>query len=493
MSTRFMAILAVAGLLAPFLAEGGEASQEDFYQLVSIPAPEGAVMEVSAIELLPGKKLAVADRRGDIYVVENAYGVPDQEPKFTLFASGLHEPLGLAWKDGWLYATQRPELTRMKDEDGDGRADIFETVNDQWSIKGDYHEYAWGSRHDKDGNIWVALCLTGSSSSQDPYRGWCVRITPEGEMIPTASGLRSPGGIGFDRKGEVFYTDNQGLWNGSSSLKHLKPGSFQGNPNGNIWFDLASPAWERPPDPPFTDDGSRIATERENIPNFVPPAVVLPHGKLGQSPTGIACVEADGKFGPFDGQLMVGEQTFSEVQRIFLEEVNGVYQGAAFPFLKGFKSGNIAVRFDDEAGVLFVGGSDRGWGARGGQRFNLERVDFTGQTPFEIQEMRARPDGFELVFTAPVDPKTAGDPASYGMEAWTYLYRKAYGSPEVDQATPKITGATVAEDGKSVRLVIEGLVKGHVHQLTANGVRSAKGLPVWHPVAYYTLNEIPGS
>ena len=77
------------------------------------------------------------------------------------------------------------------------------------------------------------------------------------------------------------------------------------------------------------------------------------------------------------------------------------------------------------------------------------------------------------------------------MKAWTYILRKDYGSPEVDQATPKIVNVTVGADHRSVRLEIEGLVKGHVHHLVSTGVRSNKGLPLLHPNAYYTLNEIP--
>ena len=98
----------------------------------------------------------------------------------------------------------------------------------------------------------------------------------------------------------------------------------------------------------------------------------------------------------------------------------------------------------------------------------------------------------ELTFTHDVDPKTAGDVASYSMKAWTYVLRAQYGSPEVDHATPKITGVTVGKDNKSVRLKVEGLVKGHVHHLVSSGVRSKDDLPLLHPNAYYTLNEIPG-
>jgi hypothetical protein len=36
------------------------------------------------------------------------------------------------------------------------------------------------------------------------------------------------------------------------------------------------------------------------------------------------------------------------------------------------------------------------------------------------------------------------------------------------------------------------LTPGHLHELKAPGVKSAKGQPLLHPAAYYWLNEIPG-
>ena len=246
--------------------------ESDYYPITTIPLPEGEVIEVSGIDILPGNKVAIASRRGDIFVGEDVFG-EEPKPKWTLFARGLHEVLGIAWKDGWLYATQRPEVSRIKDSNGDGRADVFETVGDGWGINGNYHEYAFGTRHDKNGDIWVVLCLTGSGGADDqsPFRGWCMRVTPEGETIPTGYGIRSPGGIGFNHLGDVFYCDNQGLWNGSSSLKHLRPGGFQGNPVGNKYFALTDALGSMPPEP---ETGSRIEVERKRVPDLVPPPVV---------------------------------------------------------------------------------------------------------------------------------------------------------------------------------------------------------------------------
>jgi hypothetical protein len=400
----------------------------------------------------------------------------------------LHEVLGLAWRDGWLYCVQRCEVTRTKDEDHDGRADRFETVSDGWEITGDYHEYAFGSKFDKEGNFWVALCLTGSFTSDSKYRGWCLRVTPDGKTIPTTSGLRSPGGIGANAEGDMFYTENQGPWNGTCSLKWLRPGAFVGHPAGNRWYDAAASVMGAKPQEPQT--GSRMMVEAKRIPQLEPPAVYFPYGKMGQSAAGIACDLTGGKFGPFSNQLFVGDQTHSTVMRVFLEKVKGHYQGACFPFRQGFGSGSLSLVFAPD-GSLFVGGTNRGWGSRGPQAYSLDRVVWTGKTPFEVDEMRAKPDGFELTFTAPVDPAATRNPAAYKLNTYTYIYQAQYGSPEVDQTTPSVTKVEVAPDGKSVRLFIDKLQEGHVHELHLDGVRSARGRPLLHPRAYYTLNYIP--
>ena len=150
----------------------------------------------------------------------------------------------------------------------------------------------------------------------------------------------------------------------------------------------------------------------------------------------------------------------------------------------------MAVRFAP-SGELFVGGTDRGWGARGGKRFGLERVNWNGKTPFEICEMKAKPDGFELIFTLPADVETLAKTESYKMNSYDYIYQSGYGSPVVDKQDNVITKAVPSADGKSVRLYIDKMRKGKVHELHVDGIKSATGLPVLHPRAYYTLNEIP--
>ena len=119
------------------------AAEQEYWQRISLPVPEDIVLEVSGIVAAPEKRLLVTTRRGEIWWVDGAYD-ENPQPRYTLFASGLHEPLGIvAAPQGGYYVAQREEITHISDTDGDGRADLFKTI---WTIpiSGNYHEYAYG-------------------------------------------------------------------------------------------------------------------------------------------------------------------------------------------------------------------------------------------------------------------------------------------------------------------------------------------------------------
>src|SRR5262249_14771877 len=147
---------------------------------------------------------------------------------------------------------------------------------------------------------------------------------------------------------------------------------------------------------------------------------------------------------------------------------------ACYPFKAGFACGLVPVR-QGKDGSFFCGGTNRGWGSRGSKPFSVERLVWTGKTPFEIHEMRAKPDGFEVTFTKEVNSVRASDIKSYTLKTFTYIYQADYGSPEVDHTTPTITRIVLGKDKKSVRLYVTGLQAGHIHDLNAKGVESTDG------------------
>ena len=105
--------------------------------------------------------------------------------------------------------------------------------------------------------------------------------------------------------------------------------------------------------------------------------------------------------------------------------------------------------------------------------------------------MRAVSDGFELVFTKPVNVDSASDPGSYTVKSHTYLYQSTYGSDEIQKRDLQVKRARVSDDGLRARLSISGLRELFVHELAAAGIRSRDGEPLLHPYAWYTLNHIP--
>ena len=113
-----------------------------FYTVTSYTLPDGVKLEASAIAPLPDGRLAVTARKGEIWILEHPEADPAKPSAvgYKRFATGLHEPLGLLWHEGALYTTQRTEVTKLRDTDGDDVADEFITVAKGWGVSGNYHE-----------------------------------------------------------------------------------------------------------------------------------------------------------------------------------------------------------------------------------------------------------------------------------------------------------------------------------------------------------------
>jgi hypothetical protein len=322
------------------------------------------------------------------------------------------------------------------------------------------------------------------------WRGFAMAIdagTGAWEVI--ASGLRSPAGVEAAPWGDVFYTDNQGEWNGASKLSHLERGDFHGHPWGIE--DTKLPEWKFG-EVPMPPDKTLMPLVKQTIPSFKLPAVWFPYDEMGRSPAGFAW-DTEGRFGPFfQGHVFVGDQFDASLIRVTLEEVGGRWQGACYPFRMGLESGVTRVAWGADRSLL-VGMTNRGWGSRGQGTFGLQRVLWSGKTPFELREMRAFRDGtaggFELEFTAPIDAKLAADPATWRMSSYTYELHEQYGSPKMDEQALAPVPSVV--DATHVRLALESPRAGYVHELHYDGLRAADGVAPLHARAYYTLVVVP--
>ena len=226
------------------------AAESTYYKIIGIPIPDDVVLECGGMEIMPDNTLAVSTRRGDIYMITGAYDDPPTNVKFTRWATGMHEVLGLAFnsKDGYLYAVQRGEVTRLKDTHRRGHADVYETFCDNWGISGDYHEYPWMSKFDTDGNLYVAA----DAHRLIHQRIGIPRLVPQDHSRRQSRSLRQRNPLAGRRsagttRASFSIADNQGPWNGGCALAAARTeGSFQGHPIGNKWYDKAPNMGTRP-------------------------------------------------------------------------------------------------------------------------------------------------------------------------------------------------------------------------------------------------------
>ncbi|NGF58008.1 hypothetical protein G5B00_15940 [Parapedobacter sp. SGR-10] len=439
------------------------------YIIETIPMPEGLTAEVAALEFLPDGRLVAAFMRGEIMIFD------PQKKEWKLFATGLQEPLGMLVVDeNELLVMQLPELTRIKDTDGDGLADSYETVYDGFGMTGNYHEFTYGPVKDKQGNLYIALNSSSSGGgiaeevrgelnmdgkgqgramfSVVPYRGWVIKITPQGEVVPFASGFRSPNGLLIDDHNRLLVTDNQGDWVGSSHLYHVEEGGFYGHPASLVW----DKNWHN--GNPFEWPVDSLNNLREK------PTVIFPHNVIANSPTQPLVIREGMHMDHFKGQLIVGEMNTERLVRVMLEEVNGVVQGAVTPFIdgQGLRKGNNRLAIAPD-GSLWVGQSDHGWlGDRG-----IQKITATNKVPFDVKDIKLDKDGFDLTFTKGFSVPKGTDLSSWlKIKKYHYHYHAKYGSDRVDEQEVVVKGFKPKAGNTTLSLQLDEVNEGSIYEIT---------------------------
>lgn len=438
------------------------------YELQTLHGPDFQP-RVGGLAFLPDGRLLVTtwDAVGGVYLLENMESGDPTRVSVKKIASGLAEPLGIEVVDGEIYVLQKHELTHLVDLDGDDIIDEYRAVCNSWGVTGDFHEFAFGLVH-HDGYFYATLSLAMrlmDGERQHPDRGRTIKIDKNGNYEWLNYGLRTPNGIGLGPEDQLFVTDNQGQWLPGNKLIHVKKDSYEGM------------AWGLPDELP-------------TIPATASPAIWLPDGEIGNSPSEPILIQE----GPYKGQMLHGDVTHGGIKRDFLEKVNGEYQGAVFRFSQGFEAGVNRLSWGPD-GSLYVGGVGMvgGWSWKG-KRYGLQRMVYNGEPAFEMLAVRAKPGGFEIEFTLPLSAAIEPQPPNWEVQQWWYLPTESYGGPKMDLETLKIESYEVSEDRKKVSLGIPGLKEEHVvYFRLPESLKSEEGKTLWSSEAWYTLNNIPNN
>ncbi len=454
----------------------------DGYKIQSIPLPRGSV-SVLGLCHKPDGTLAICTWEGEVWERKGEI--------WTKFAENLMEPNGIHYdpKEEVYYVAQKPELTRLVDLNKDGVCDRYECISDAFGISGEYHEYHYGPVVDSLGRKYASLNLAargeftvpdgkpfgkggGNMSYNAPWRGWVYRSDRKGHFQPLASGFRSPCGIGMSPQDELFITDNQGDWVADCALYHVREGNFYGHPAS------------LPARPDFSKDKvlSLSAKDFEKI--RTPPAVWLIRETIANSPGSPIWDTTEGKFGPFEGQMFIGDQRQSNYFRSGVEKVNGEYQGWCVDFLRGLDSGPVKMSFDGK-GRLWSAQVGRGWFSKGGKRTAIQYVDWDGKTtPFAIHSASLTKTGFEVKFTQRIGRKTTPK-----ITSWSYHYYSTYGSPPIDPKELKIKNYQLSKDRKTVTFDVP-LQPGKVYAIEFSEQKNTEAKLLDYSTIYYSLNNL---
>ncbi len=413
------------------------------------------LFEPTGIDVAKDGTIVIATRAAGVWRIRDGY--------WTQFAEGTYDCLGVHIEDDKgdvIVVGQKPELTRMKDTTGDGRADRIDTLCDDFGFHANYHEYLHGPARDKEGNYYFTLNLShkgggqwgggqGVMGSMGGYRGWACRVTPEGKFEPIAGGLRSPAGIGVSPDNRVWYAENQGDFVGSSKLVVVEKGAFYGHVGS-----MASLPGKIPGDPELTHEKLKDTLKKG--------AVWLPQSKLANSPGHPTWDQTGGKFGPYGGQMFIGDQTQSRMMRVITHVVDGQDQGVVMPFVDGLASGAMRPCFLKD-GSMLIGQTGRGWGARGGSQQALQQIVWDGKTVgADLHTVNPTAKGFELVLTQPLKEGVTSEQLAkdIAVESWFYINQPKYGSPETDKRKNAISGFTISKDRKAISIEFEKFGEG---------------------------------
>ncbi len=415
----------------------------------------GTPMRLAGVGSLGNGQMAVSTLLGDVWVVSGV----DQSLKHLTWqrvAAGLYQPLGLVVQDGKIVLGGNDQITRLHDLNGDGEADFYECVTNQYPTTGG-HDFATSLQQDEQGRLYWAV-----ASGDFGVARLASGITPES----LGNGLRNSNGIGVSRDGAItLATVQEGTWTPCTAIFDVKNGSFHGHQGpgkdrGPFGYDL--------------------------------PVCFIPRG-IDNSAGEICFLPIDSRLGPLAGMTVGSSYGYCNHYLVLREEINGRIQGGVVPLPGEFLSGSCRLSFNNEDGCLYVAGTE-GWQSYAAENGCLQRLRYTGKPLILPTQVETQNNGLIVRFNTAVDPDSV-KLSNVFCQQWNYLFSGAYGSPEYSVKEEgrqghdyvKVESVHLLPDGKSVFLQIPQLhpvMQFHVHMR----LKSADGAD-FTPDAYLTIYE----
>ena len=459
------------------------------YSIETITFPKDVPVEVGALEFDQEGDLYCALRRGDIFVA-----TPQKDPtafQWRHFASGFHNPCGIhIIKPGHVIIAQMAELTEVIDTDDDQVADVYRALSTDFGLSGNYHE-TMDICPDGEGGLYLAPGTASHNGPtfttvRGPYsdagrlgrnfsavqsRGCVVHWQPGQPLTRLANGFRMHNGIERSPAGDLWCGDNQGDWRSSSPVYHITEDSFAGHPSSLVW------------DERFAGISNPMRLPRLLLDDlWNKPAFRLPRNMIN-SCAEPAFVPEKGSFAPFEGQLLIPDQSGNRIIRCMPEWIDSNYQGAATTFVqnKELHRGNNRLAFSPDGSALYTGQTGRGWGKLSE---GLQRITPPESAGLEVQNCQLTEDGFLIIFTQPINL-----PSSLNVERYRYSYGYQYGGEELEKETFSIKPTQPAANTLHLPFTPAQLLPNYVYRFQLRPVSTTDGETFTNHLVY-TLNRL---
>ena len=430
--------------------------------------PWNAKTFFGGFDFFPDGRAAICTFHGDVFIVS---GIDDSLEKITWkrYATGLFQPLGVKIVKDKIYVLGRDQITRLHDLNKDGEADYYENFNNDTVVTANYHEFCLDLHTDRAGNFYFAKGAPWEPNVTSPHQGCLLKVSKDGSKLEVfATGFRAPNGMAVGPHDEITVSDNQGHWMPSSKLNWVEKGGFYGmTPSAQRPLTLQRDGTNfvaNPSDPKARADFKFKGWDAASpIPtSYDQPIAWLPQN-MDNSSGGQVWV-ASKQWGPLNDRLLFMSYGKCTLFEVMPETVDGTRQAAMVQLPLKFNSGLMRGRISPRDGQVYLSGL-RGWQTSATRDGGFYRVRYTGAPARMPSAFHAAENGVQITFTTALDSKTAGDPASYGVERWNYLWSGAYGSPEFSVLNPgekkhdtlEVKKARLLPDGKSVWLEIADL------------------------------------
>lgn len=336
-----------------------EAQERAAQRLVSAKEslPEGFTIR----ELLPPSSLMsptafTLGNNGEVYIatLDGIVTFSKSSPEGSLdtikpFAPDIHMALGLVFRDGVLYAAVEGRVDRLEDTNGDGIADMINSIVEGLPVfVYDAHGNN-GMAFGTDGRLYFTLGGTSDHGPEDDEIAGSILVLDleSEEMTVYASGFRNPYDLTFclGPDGRLFASDNGPdriadtlIFRPPDEVNMIEEGKHYGYPD----FFGYSPLWAE---------------------DSVSPIVLLP---FSAAATGIACYDYTGQPNSFPeeydqnlfvtlyGSLVIPEQTGKKLVRIQLDTINGQVVGSMTDFFAADMRPIDVIQYEDGSLLILV-------------------------------------------------------------------------------------------------------------------------------------------